>query len=111
MNTRPPTIDLDTIRKIVREADIERLIEIHGAPTNEYDSEAEAFYTAIVRFQVREITVSKILPILEVIWRRNFIDDDVELALRRPALQDLAEKITRFFGSEAQPQTRHRESS
>jgi hypothetical protein len=46
------------------------------------------------------------LPPLQSIWRKNFIDDDAELALRRPALHALAQQIARFFGPEAQPITR-----
>jgi hypothetical protein len=108
MTTRPSPPDLESIRKLVHDADVEGLIEIHGAPANEYDKEAEAIHAAIAQLQPSEITASKLLSTLEVIWRRNFIDDDVELALRRPALRDIAEKIARVFGPEAQPQTRRR---
>jgi hypothetical protein len=102
----PPPPDLESIKELVRDADVEGLIAIHGAPSDEYDTEAEAFHAAIGHLPVKDITVANLLPILESIWRRNFIDDDVELALRRPALQTLTQQITRFFGPEAQPQTR-----
>ena len=106
--TWPPPPDLESIKELVRNADVEGLIEIHGAPADEYDAEAAALHTAIADFRTDEITVSRQLPILEAIWRKNFIDDDAELALRRPALEGLAQQITRFFGPEAQPQTRGR---
>jgi hypothetical protein len=99
MTTRPSPPDLESIRKLVHDADVEGLIEIHGAPANEYDKEAEAIHAAIAQLQPSEITASKLLSTLEVIWRRNFIDDDV---------RDSAEKIARVFGPEAQPQTRRR---
>ncbi len=102
----PPPPDLESIKELVRNADVEGLIEIHGAPADEYDTEAEALHTAIAHFQTDQITVSHQLPILEAIWRRNFIDDDAELALRRPALERLAQQIAQFFGPEAQPRVR-----
>jgi hypothetical protein len=105
----PPPPDLESIKELVRNADVEGLIEIHGAPADEYDTEAEALHAAIAHLRTNEITVSKQLPILESIWRRNFIDDDAELALRRPALEGLAKQIARFFGPDAQPRTRQSE--
>jgi hypothetical protein len=102
----PPPPDLESIRELVRDADVEGLIEIHGAPADEYDTEAEILHTSIANLQTEEISVSKLLPILEIIWRKNFIDDDTELALRRPALEGVAQQIVRFFGPGANPQTR-----
>ena len=106
MSQWPPPPDLESIRELVREADVEGLIAIHGAPEDEYDTEADAFHAAIAPLASEEITIAKLLPILEAIWRRNFIDDDTELALRRPALEGLAAQVARFFGPEAQPQVR-----
>jgi hypothetical protein len=53
-----------------------------------------------------QLIAANLLPILEPIWRKNFVDDDAELALRRPALLALAQQIERFFGPAARPQTR-----
>lgn len=102
----PPPPDLASVKELVRDADIEGLIGIHGAPSDEYDTEAEALHAAIAHFATSDITVINLLPPLEAIWRKNFIDEDAELALRRPALQALAQQIARFFGPEAQPVTR-----
>jgi hypothetical protein len=102
----PPPPDLESVRELVRDADVEGLIAIHGAPADEYDTEAEAFHAAIAHLPSDEITVDRQLPILESIWRKNFIDDDAELSLRRPALLGIAGQMTRFFGPDANPQTR-----
>ena len=102
----PPPPDLESIQNLVRDADIEGLIEIHGAPTDEYEPEGKHIFSAIGHLPTAKLTVPNLLPVLEAIWRKNFIDDDSELALRRPALEALAEKIARFFGPEAQSQTR-----
>lgn len=106
MSKWPPPPDLESIRELVRDADVEGLIAIHGAPADEYDTEAEAFHAAIAPLPTEEITVGNQLPLLEAIWRKNFIDDDTELTLRRPALEGLAAQVARFFGPEAQPQVR-----
>ncbi|MEO6803846.1 MAG: hypothetical protein ABI197_11465 [Granulicella sp.] len=102
----PPPPDLESVRELLRDADVEGLIAIHGAPADEYDTEAEAFYAAIAHLPSDQITVDTQLPILESIWHRNFVSDDAELNLRRPALQGIAEQMTRFFGPDANPQTR-----
>ena len=102
----PPPPDLESIQQLVREADIEGLIAVHGAPQDEYDTEAEDLHSAIANLQTSQIVAAHLLSILEPIWRRNFIADDAELALRRPALLSLAQQIERFFGPAARPQTR-----
>ena len=101
----PPPPDLASIQELVRDADTEGFIA-DGSPADEYDTEAEALHARIAHLQTSEITNGNLLPILEDIWRKNFIDDEKELALRRPALQKLSGQIARFFGPEAQPQTR-----
>jgi hypothetical protein len=106
MSTWPPPPDLASIQELVRDADTEAFI-VNGSPADEYDTEAEALHARIAHLQISEITTGKLLPILEDIWRKNFIDDEKELSLRRPALQKLSEQIVRFFGPEAQPQTRN----
>jgi len=50
--------------------------------------------------------VPNILPHIEAIWHKSFGYDDEVLMKIRPDLQALAEQIARFFGPEAQPQTR-----
>jgi hypothetical protein len=106
MSAWPPPPDLESIRELVRDADVEGLIEIHGAPADEYDHEAESIHAAIGHLTTAQITVGNLMPSLETVWRKSFIDDDAELALRRPALLGLAQQIARFFGPEAQPQVR-----
>jgi len=106
MSTWPPPPDLASIQELVRDADTEDFIA-NGSPADEYDTEAEALHARIAHMQTSEIIIGNLLPILEDIWRKNFIDDEKELTLRRPALQRLSEQIARFFGPEAQPQTRN----
>jgi hypothetical protein len=106
----PPPPDLASIKELFRDSDVEGLIEIHGAPADEYDTEAEDLHAAIAHLPTSEITVAKVMPELEAIWRKNFVDDSTELALRRPPLEKLASQIAHFFGPEATPQVRQQPS-
>jgi hypothetical protein len=101
----PPAPDLESIQDLVRAADIEGLIA-QGAPTDEYEPEEEQILSAIQHLPTSNLTTPNLLPLLEAIWRKSFTLDDAELATRQPTLEALAQQIARFFGPEAQPQTR-----
>jgi hypothetical protein len=101
----PPPPDIESIQDLVRAADIEALIA-DGAPADEYQPEEEQILSAIQHLPTAELTIPNLLPILEAIWRKSFSHSDAQLALRQPALEGLAQQIARFFGPEAQPQTR-----
>jgi hypothetical protein len=102
----PPPPDRDSIRELVRDADIEGFIATQGAPADEYDPEADELHANIAHLKSSDITPANLVPTLEAIWHRNHIDDDAEIALRRPALEGLAHQIARFFGPAAQPNVR-----
>jgi hypothetical protein len=101
----PPPPDLESIRDLVREADPEGHIA-EGAPADEYEPEEEAIFTSIAHLTTGELTPANLIPIIEQAWRNSFSHDDQALANSRPALERLARQIARFFGPEAQPQTR-----
>ena len=102
----PPPPDLESIKELVRDADVEGFIEIHEAPSDEYDGEAEALFQSIKNFSTADLLTSNLTPILVSIWRRSFNVDGDELLLRASALESLAQQIERFFGPEAKPQVR-----
>jgi hypothetical protein len=102
----PPPPDIDSIQELVSTADVEGFIA-GGAPADEYETEAELLFVAIENFPTADILASKLLAILEPIWRKSFSLDDADIALRRPALKGLAQQIERFFGPEATPQVRN----
>ena len=108
MSTWPPPPDLSSIKELVRDADTEEFIAIQGCPADEYDGEAEELFAAIGRFPTDELVAPNILPHIETIWSRSFSYDDDILTKIRPKLLALAQQIARFFGPEAQPQTRER---
>ena len=102
----PPPPDIESIQELVATADVEGFIA-DGAPSDEYETEAELLFVAIENFPTAELLTPDILAILEPIWRKNFSLDEADIALRRPALEGLAQQIERFFGPEAQPQVRN----
>jgi hypothetical protein len=101
----PPPPDIESIQELVATADIENFIA-EGAPQDEYETEAELLFVAIENFPTADLLAPKILAILEPIWSQGFSLDETCLALRRPALEGLAQQIERFFGPAAQPQVR-----
>ena len=101
----PPPPDLESIRDLVREADPERHIA-EGAPADEYEPEEDAIFASIAHLPTSKLIVENLTPIIEQVWRNSFAHDDEALASSRPALKNLAQQIARFFGPNAQPQTR-----
>jgi hypothetical protein len=103
--TWPPPPDLESIKELVRVADTEDFIA-NGSPADEYDGEAKDLHAAIANFATADLIAPNILPRIEAIWHKSFSYDDDARATSRQKLEALAQQITRFFGPEAQPQTR-----
>ena len=103
----PPPPDLASIKELVATADIEGFIA-DGAPTDEYDTEAEDLFRAIQYFATKELVPVTLMPILKRVWTVNFNVIGDELEQRIPALEGLAGQIERFFGPSAQPLVRGR---
>jgi hypothetical protein len=101
----PPPPDLNSLKELFATADVEGLIA-DECPLDEYDPEAMHFYEATIGFPTSKFAAPEMLPFLEQIWVRQFMLNEEQLAQRRPALMELAEKIARFFGPEAKPQVR-----
>jgi hypothetical protein len=101
----PPPPDLDSIKELTRDADVEGFIA-DGAPADEYDTEAEDLFRAIQHFASKELVPVRLMPILKRIWAVSFNVSGDELVSRTPALEALAVQIARFFGPEATPQVR-----
>jgi hypothetical protein len=107
MSVWPPPPDLDSLKELFAAADVEGLIA-DECPLDEYDPEAKHFYEETQGLPTSAFTVEKILPLLERLWAKQFMLDETQLAHRRSALLALAEQIARFFGPEAQLQTRQK---
>jgi hypothetical protein len=93
------------LKELFASADIEGLIA-QECPLDEYDPEAKHFYEVTIGYSTSRFTAEQTLPLLEQIWMKQFMLDEGQLTQRRPALKDLAERIARFFGPNARPQTR-----
>ena len=101
----PPPPDLASIQELVRAADPEGLLKL-DLPPDEYDPEERSLLAAIGNFSTDQLVATNILPIIEAIWSKSFDLDDAGLSVSRPALIKLSQQIERFFGPEANPQTR-----
>ncbi len=101
----PPPPDLHSLKELFAEADVEGLIA-DDCPLDEYDPEAKHFYEVTLGYPTSKFTVEEMLPRLEHLWLTQFSLNGEQLLQRRPALARLAQQIARFFGPEAQPQTR-----
>ncbi len=106
----PPPPDIDSIQELVATADIENFIGEGGQP-DEYETEAELLFVTIENLATPHLTQHNIAPLIEGIWRKSFELDDAAIASRRPTIESLAAQIARFFGPEAQPQTRNANSA
>jgi hypothetical protein len=91
------TIDLDSVNDLVTEQDVEGFIA-DGAPADEYESEVEEVFAALLPLPAEEATKDRILAILEQTWKKNFSLSDDALKQRRPALEKIVERILHFFG-------------
>ncbi|MCU1225705.1 MAG: hypothetical protein JWQ42_3798 [Edaphobacter sp.] len=108
MSIWPPPPDLNSLKELFATADVEGLIA-DECPLDEYDPEAKHFYEATIGYPTSKFTAEQTIPLLEQIWVKQFLLDEGQLTQRRPALEGLAQQIARFFGPEAQPQTRSSE--
>jgi len=109
--TWPPPPDRDSIRELVRTADTESFISMTDAPDDEYDGEADELFAAIGSWPTAQIASVNLLPVIEKIWSKSFNYDANIRERLRPTLQTLAQQIARFFGPEAEPQTRQQASA
>ena len=105
MSIWPPPPDLGSLKELFAAADIERLIA-DECPPDEYDPEAKHFYEDTKGLPTAGFAAEQTLPLLEKLWVNQFMLNEEQLVQRRPALKSLAQQIARFFGPEAQPQTR-----
>jgi hypothetical protein len=101
----PPPPDLASLQELVRNADPEGLLA-DGAPADEYDPEENALFAALKGLPTADLLATTVLPLIEVIWQKNFSHSEDDLSAVRPKLLALAKEIERFFGPQSQPRTR-----
>lgn len=80
------------IEEILREADIEGLIE-GGAPDDEYDSEAEEITSALEKILPEKMTEDNILLIVCDIWTESFGYEKEETEKVKPYFIEIVQKI------------------
>jgi hypothetical protein len=90
-------IDLDSVNDLVTEQDVEGFIA-DGAPSDEYESEVEEVFAALLALPGEEATNERIIAILEQTWKKNFSLSDEDLKQRRPSFEKIVERILHHFG-------------
>ncbi len=86
------TISLEDIENILREEDIEGLIET-GAPQDEYSSEARTIGEAINEMSGEELSGDTLMSIISLIWSESFNLSEEDIALRLPSIRSTTNKI------------------
>jgi hypothetical protein len=80
------------IETILREADIEGLIE-SGAPDDEYDSEAVEIAVALEKIAPGDLTEDNVLTIVCGIWNKSFGHDESETEKVKPYFRKIVRSI------------------
>lgn len=88
-------ITVQTIASLLRQADIEGYIEL-GAPSDEYDSEAEVLALAFAELDAKEATVENIKAIVTEAWKQSFNLGEAELGIRQSEIHNFAESIVKL---------------
>lgn len=81
---------LGEVKSILRDGDIEGYIQIHGAPEDEYDTEAKNIFSAIQSIEPETLTEEGLLEIICQEWERSFELDDADMSKRLPYLRQVA---------------------
>jgi hypothetical protein len=90
-------IDLESVNDLTTEADVEGFIA-DGAPADEYESEVEDVFAALVKLPAEEATKDAIVAIYGQVWKANFSLSDEEVLKRRAAFEGIVERILHHFG-------------
>jgi hypothetical protein len=85
-------ITSEYINTLLIEMDIEGLIA-DGAPSDEYESEAQAIFESLSQLDEHELTQRNVLKIIDAVWMQSFNLEDSGLGLRQLALNTLANRI------------------
>jgi hypothetical protein len=92
-------ISRTSVETIFRVEDIEGFIEIHGAPDDEYDSEAEIINKALNALREDLFSEENIISIIVHVWAKMFNLDEEDIQKRMPAFQKAAQKILLLRGA------------
>ena len=87
------TISRTSVETILRVEDIEGYIEIHGAPDDEYDSEADEIAEALDDLNNDQFTEDNIVSIIVRIWTKMFNLDEDDIKKRMPAFRNVAQSL------------------
>ena len=90
------TVDQESVEELFTTHDIEGLIAA-GAPADEYEPEMEQLIEALAAIPTGQATQSRIIAILDEIWRKDFSATEERLAHLRPAFESLANTLLEHY--------------
>ena len=85
-------ISMSIISEALQSEDIESLIEF-GAPSDEYNAEAELLFEALGKLGASQINEVTIAAVLAGVWAKMFNRNADEIRARLPAFQSVARRI------------------
>lgn len=84
---------LTHVQTTLRLEDIEGYIKIHGAPDDEYDSEAKELASALATLSEDKLTEETIVAVISLIWEKSFNLDVSDIKKRLAAFHRVARKL------------------
>ena len=90
------TIDRASLEELVQNADIEGFLA-QGAPADEYDLEVDSLLRRIHGIAPGVATPTTLIALFEDVWREAFSLSEEEIMKRRPAFEEITDKILHFF--------------
>jgi hypothetical protein len=90
------TVDEESMEELFATHDVEGLIAA-GAPKDEYEPEMEELIDALAEIPVGMASKSKIVEILEGIWRNDFGATESHLELCRPKFESMADQLLEHY--------------
>jgi hypothetical protein len=90
------TVDQESIEELFTTTDLEGLIAA-GAPADEYEPEIEQLIEALARIPTGEASQSKIVDLLNEIWRKDFAATEDRLESLRPGFESLANTLLEHY--------------
>ena len=90
------TVDEESVEELFTTHDIEGLIAA-GAPADEYEPEMEQLIAALAEIPAGQASQSRIIDILNEIWRKDFTATEDRLGHLRPAFASLANTLLEHY--------------
>jgi hypothetical protein len=90
------TVDEESVEELFTTHDLEGLIA-GGAPADEYEPEMEQLIASLAQIPTGQASQSKIVDLLNTIWRTDFSATEDRLEALRPGFESLANTLLEHY--------------